>query len=134
MPTVGYHTIQEEMISLRMLAIDDASDIGLRAVLSTNSGTVVEFASHTLNNAKVNYSTTEKECLAIVWAIHKFNHYLTGAYFSLETDHKPLEWLECWSLELCDFQFFIKHKSGTENQKAGCTVKTSYESGDSRKW
>ena len=57
------------------------SDIGLGAVLSTNRGTVVEYASCILNTAKVNYSTTEKECLDIVWAIHKFNHYLIGVHF-----------------------------------------------------
>ena len=79
----------------------------------------------------LNYSTTEKECLAIVWAIHKFNHYLICAHFLLETDHKPLEWLEatkksksrsqrleCWSLELCAFHFSIKHRPGKENQHA----------------
>ena len=109
----------------------DASDIGLGAVLSTNRGTVVEYASRTLNSAEVNYSTTEKECLAIVWAIHKFNHYLIGAHFLLETDHKPLEWLETtkasksrsqrlerWSLELRAFHFSIKHRPGKENQHA----------------
>ena len=109
----------------------DASDIGLGTVLSTNRGTVVEYASRTLNTAEVNYSTTEKECLAIVWAIHKFRHYLIGAHFLLETDHKPLEWLEAtkasksrsqrlerWSLELRVFQFSINHRRGAENQHA----------------
>ena len=109
----------------------DASDVGLGAVLSTNRGTVVEYASRTLNTAELNYSTTEKECLAIVWAVHKFRHYLIGAHFILETDHKPLEWLEAtrasksrsqrlerWSLELRAFQFSVKHRRGEENQHA----------------
>ena len=113
-----------------MLATD-ASGTGLGAVLSTNRGTVVEYTSRTLNDAEVNYSTTEKEYLAIVWAIHKFHHYLIGAHFLLETDHKPLEWLEvtkasksrsqrleCWTLKLRDFQFSIKHRPGAENQHA----------------
>jgi len=64
------------------------------AVLSTQWGTVVEYASHTLNKAEGNYSTTVKECLAIVWVVHKFCHYLIKAHILLETDHKPLEWLE----------------------------------------
>ena len=109
----------------------DASDVGLGTVLSTNRGTVVEYASCTLNTAELNYSTTENECLAIVRAVHKFSHYLIGAHFILETDHKPLEWLEAtrasksrsqrlerWSLELRAFQFSVKHRCGEENQHA----------------
>ena len=110
----------------------DASEIGLGAILSTQRGTVVEYASRTLNKAEGNYSTTEKECLAIVWAVHKFRHYLIGAHFLLETDHKPLEWLETtkkasksrsqrlerWSLELRAFQFSIVHRPGADNPHA----------------
>ena len=96
----------------------DASDTGLGAVLSTTRGTVIEYASRTLTKAERSYSTTEKECLAIVWATHKLRHYLIGALFIIETDHKPLEWLqskrssharsqklERWALQLRGFDF-----------------------------
>ena len=87
--------------------------MGIGAILSTLRGTVIEYASRTLSSAERQYTTTEKVCLAIVWAVHKFQHFLLGALFTLETDHKPLEWLESakasharsqrlerWSLEL----------------------------------
>ena len=49
----------------------DSSEVGLGAVLSTSRGTVVEYASRTLTAAEKSYCTTEKECLAIVWATRK---------------------------------------------------------------
>ena len=73
----------------------------------------MDYASQALSAAEKNYATTEKECLPVVWAVHKFRHYLIGTHFVLETDHKPLEWLqsaqasrahsqglEQWALEL----------------------------------
>jgi len=109
----------------------DASDTGLGAVLSTARGTVVEYASRTLTKAEKNYSTTEKECLAIVWATQKLRHYLVGAHFIIETDHKPLEWLESkrssharsqklerWALQLRGFDFSIVYRQGSQNQHA----------------
>ena len=100
----------------------------LEAILSTQHGNVIEFASRSLNSAEKNYAIIEKECLTIVWAIHKFRHYLIGAHFNIHTDHKPLEWLEsskasrarsqrleCWSLELRAYDFEIVHRPGNVN-------------------
>jgi len=72
----------------------DASNLGLGTVLSTSRQAVIEFASRALTFAKKKYTTSEKECLGIVWAMSKFCHYLLDASFILETDHKPLEWLQ----------------------------------------
>jgi len=72
----------------------DASDSGLGAVLSTGRRSVIEYASRALTPAEMKYTTTEKKCLAIVWAVWKLRHFLLGASFILETDHKPLLWLE----------------------------------------
>ena len=109
----------------------DASDVGLGAVLSTANGAVVEYASRILTKAEKSYATIEKECLAIVWATRKFRHYLIGAPFIIQTDHKPLEWLESsksskarsqrlerWSLELRAYDFHIVHRPGITNQHA----------------
>ena len=92
---------------------------------------MVEYASQILTAAEKSYCTTEKECLAIVWAIRKLRHYLIGARFTLETDHKPLQWLESakkshacaqrlerWSLELRAFEFDVVHHPGRCNQHA----------------
>ena len=109
----------------------DASDTGIGTVLTTARGTVVEYASRTLTAAERKYATIEKECLAIVWAVGKLRHYLIRARFKLETDHKPLEWLqsarasharshrlERWSLELRAYEFDVVYRPGETNQRA----------------
>ena len=89
LPIITYPTPQDKFI-----LTTDASNVGLGAILSTEQGSVIEYASRVLTPAEKNYATIEKVCLAIVWAVRKFRHYLFGAHFKVCTDHKPLEWLE----------------------------------------
>lgn len=67
----------------------DALKNALGAVSSRRSGSLehpVAFASCQLNKAEQNYSATEKECLALVWAVWHFRYYVYGHKFKIVTD------------------------------------------------
>lgn len=111
----------------------DSSNFAIGAVLSqiqgpTNLDHPIAYASRTLNDSEVNYSTTEKELLAIVWATKYFRPYLFGRKFKIITDHKPLQWLmnlkepssrlTRWRLKLSEYDFTIIYKKGTANTNA----------------
>ena len=72
--------------------ITGAGESGLGAVLLQKHNEhvfPVAFASKKLAGASKSYATVEKECLAIVWAVEKFQTYLYGREFTLQTDHQP---------------------------------------------
>ena len=68
----------------------DASQHGLGACLMQN-GQPVAYASRSLTETDCNYVQMEKELLAIVFGVEKFESYLYGRKFKVETDYKPLD-------------------------------------------
>ena len=74
----------------------DASDFAIGAVLGQRDDGkpyVIYYASKTLNEAQRNYTTTEKELLAMVFALDKFRAYLVGSFIIVFTDHSALKYL-----------------------------------------
>jgi len=75
----------------------DASDYGIGAVLmQEHEGKLfpICYTSKKLSDAELNYSTLEKECLAVVWGIKRFHMHLYGVRFVLQTDHEPLKYMK----------------------------------------
>ena len=69
--------------------IVDASPVGLGGLLAQD-GKVISYASRALSDVASRYSQTEREMLAIMWALEHFHLYLYGSEFTIMTDHKPL--------------------------------------------
>lgn len=110
----------------------DASNFGLGAVLSQKDENGFDcplaFISRSINSAEINYTTTEKECLAIVWGVLQFRHYLTGRKFVILSDHRPLVWLDSvidpgarllrWRLKLNNYNYELQYTPGKTNYVA----------------
>lgn len=110
----------------------DSSNVGIGAVLSQGpigQDKPIMYVSRTLNKHEENYSTIEKECLAIVWACSKmFRPYIYGRNFNIITDHQPLKYLfnlkepnsrlVRWRLKLEEFDYTVHYKKGKNNTNA----------------
>ncbi|CAA0838473.1 Uncharacterized mitochondrial protein AtMg00860, partial [Striga hermonthica] len=109
----------------------DASDHAVGAVLGqrvNKAAHVIYYASRTLNPAQENYTTTEKELLAVVFALEKFRSYIIGTKVIIFTDHAALRHLFAkkeskpriirWILLLQKFDLEIRDKKGAENSVA----------------
>ena len=101
----------------------DSSSYGLGACL-LQDGHPVSYASRSLNSAEKNYAQIEKELLAIVFGCQKYHQYIYGRVVSIETDHKPLEYifrkpltatpprLQRMMLTLQKYELMVSYKSG----------------------
>jgi len=120
--------IQPPDWSLPFEIMCDASDYAVGAVLGQRKDKkpyVIYYASKTLNSAQMNYTTTEKELLVVVFACDKFRSYLVGSPVVIFNDHATLKYLLSkkdskarlvrWILLLQEFDITIKDKKDTEN-------------------
>ena len=106
----------------------DASDYALGAVVGQRRNKicqVVYYASKTVNKAQQNYTTTEKELCAVVFAFDKFRSYLIGSKVVVFTDYFAFKYLfakneakprlKRWILLLQEFDLETRDKKGVEN-------------------
>ena len=102
--------------SLPFILQTDASDRGLGAVLTQQVEGVdrpMLYISRKLTQRESKYSTVEKECLAIRWAVGSLRYYLLGRPFTLCSDHAPLQWLGgIWPYSPLTSRWFIGRGRG----------------------
>ncbi|KAI9555011.1 pol polyprotein [Daphnia sinensis] len=145
----SFNTLKQALLAAPVLAhpnydlpmeiIPDACGYGIGAVLAQrvegqgkhNIGKhPLAYASRLLSSSEINYSITEKECLALVWALKKFKGYVWGCKIVVVTDHQALCWLLTkrdlagrlarWSLSIQEYDIEIRYRSGKLHDNADC--------------
>lgn len=127
----GPKILQFPDFNKEFLLTTDASITSIGAILSQGEighDLPISYASRVLNKAERNYSTIERELLAIVWAVQNFRPYLYGRPFTIISDHKPLVWvfnikdpssrLMRWRLKLEEYDYKVIYKPGAYNTNA----------------
>ena len=110
----------------------DASAYQLGATLlqkqneTKNEWTPIGYWSKTLTDKGRNYSTTERECYSVVWAVTTLRPYIERETFTVRTEHDALRWLMTltdssgrlmrWRLRLSEFDFTIQYRPGIIHQ------------------
>ena len=135
---MAFHTLKSKLAASPILHLPDvskpfilrtdASEKGVGAVLMQEfdgEKFPIAYASKKLQPAQVRYSVIEKESYAVVWGVQKFEPYLYGREFQLETDHQPLLCMQRskvangrimrWALALQPYRYRIIAIKGKDN-------------------
>jgi hypothetical protein len=146
----SFHTLKEALVSAPIIQhpdwhlsfeiMCDASDYAVGAVLGQSKDKkhyAISYTSQTLTGPQLNYATTDKELLAVVFAIEKFRSYLVGAKVIVYIDHAALKYLLTnkdakprlirWILLLQEFDLKIRDKRGVENYVADHLSRLQFE-------
>lgn len=134
----SFNTLKNALVTAPVLAVPDfnkpftvhcdASSYGLGGMLSQEiegHDHPIAFVSRSLNKAERNYSATEREALAVLFSVEKYEPYLGSRPFKVVTDHSSLKWftklenpsgrLARWFCRLSQFDFEVEHRKGTDN-------------------
>ena len=138
----SFENLRDALISAPVLSIadpnkeyilhTDASDYAMGAILMQTDENddlhPIAFASKNFNDAQKNYDTTDREALAVVWALEHFNTYCEGHKYTLITDHQALSYIaknrdekkriHRLALKLANYETKIYYKPGKDNHMA----------------
>ena len=123
-PTLFF--LEEDTARYPVIVYTDASDKGIGAAVVQLVDEIerpIAFMSKALSKQEQGWSTIEKECYSIVYALRKFNYLLQGITFTVRTDHENLKYLNDppspkvrrWKLALQEHDFYIEHIAGETN-------------------
>ena len=141
----AFDKLKRALISAPILAYPDFTKefllfVGIGFTLAQKHNgkeVVIAYNGRGLKKAEKNYSTTEREALALVEGIKKFQPYLFGRKFTVITDHSSLRWLmnvkdatgrlARWSLLLHQYNFEVIHRPGKVHSNADSLSRRPYE-------
>ena len=121
---ISYTVLRNPKYNLKSKVTCDASGHAIWVILSQldthEREYVCAYTSHILWNAEINYTITEKECLAVIYAIKKYDIYLSGRHFRIITNHIAHKWLKNikepsnrlsrWTIYIQEYDFEIVHR------------------------
>nr|XP_047144748.1 uncharacterized protein LOC124818233 [Hydra vulgaris] len=133
----AFQFLKRELYAATLSSIDerlpfvvecDAPDVAVSATLNQN-GRPVAVMSRTLGKSEINYSSVEKEAVAIIEAARKWQHLLLRNQFKLITDQRSEAFMfdnrkktkiknrkiQCWRVELAEFSYTILYCPGSDN-------------------
>lgn len=137
-----YPIVQTYNPNKELTVSTDASENTIGSVLTQEDHPVI-YLSRKLTSNERNYSTIEKEALAIVWTLKRAKNFLLGRHFKLKCDHQPLKFLfDCnkelpkftsariqrWAIELMAFDYEIEFVPGKTHKAADAMTRLNFES------